>query len=109
MRTIPDISNLFKRVDEIILTEFIPAITGGITITESERKLLSLAPKLGGMGIPILEEECKIEYQNSIMISEYLCNRSTRQYRKYEQDPEIDKKKNENKIEEIGTTEKDSE
>ena len=60
-----------------ILTKFIPAITGGILITENERKLLSLAPRFGGLGIPIFEELCEIEYQNFIMISEHLCNRIT--------------------------------
>ena len=41
-RTIPDIGKLLRKLDEVILTEFIPAITGGILITENERKLLSL-------------------------------------------------------------------
>ena len=44
MRPIPGIGKLLRKVDEIILTEFIPAITGGIFITENGRKLLSLAP-----------------------------------------------------------------
>ena len=44
MRTIPGIGKLLRKVDEIILTEFILAITGGILITENDRKLLSLAP-----------------------------------------------------------------
>ena len=56
-------------VISINLTEFTPAITVGITITEHERKLLSLAPRLGGLGISIFEED-EIEYQNSTMISE---------------------------------------
>ena len=42
IRTIPGTSNLLRKVDEVILTEFIPVITGGITITENERKLLFL-------------------------------------------------------------------
>ena len=39
MRTIPGIGKLLRKNDEVILTEFIPAIIGGIT--ENERKLLS--------------------------------------------------------------------
>ena len=38
--TIPGIGKLLRKFDEVILTEFIPAITGGIFITENERKLL---------------------------------------------------------------------
>ena len=92
MRTIPGIRKLLRKVDEIILTEFIPAITGGIFITENERKLLSLAPRLGGLVIPIFEELCEIEYQNSIMISEHLCNRITGHFRRHKPDPELDTK-----------------
>ena len=40
MRTIPDIGKLLRKLDEVILTKFIPAITGRIFITENERKLL---------------------------------------------------------------------
>ena len=58
MRAIPGIGKLLRKVDEVILTEFIPAIT--------ERKLLSLAPR--ELGISIFEELCEIEYQNSIKI-----------------------------------------
>ena len=80
MRTISGIGKLLRKVDEVILTKFIPAIASGIFITENDGKLLSLSPQLGGLGIPILEELCEIEYQNSIMISEHLCNRITDQF-----------------------------
>ena len=52
----PGIGKLLRMLDEVSLAEIIPAITGGITITENERKLLSLAPRLGELGIPIFEE-----------------------------------------------------
>ena len=50
MRTIPNISHLMKEIDEIIMHEFIPAITGGVKINEMERNLLALPPKLEGLG-----------------------------------------------------------
>ena len=52
----PGIGKLLRKLDEVSLAEIIPAITGGITITENERKLLSLAHRLGELGIPIFEE-----------------------------------------------------
>ena len=52
-RTIPGIGKLLRKVDEVILTEFILAITGGVIITENERKLLSLTPRLKGLRMPI--------------------------------------------------------
>ena len=70
MWTIPDIDKLLRKAVEVILTEFIPAITGGVVIiTKNDRKLFSLAPLLGGLGIPIFEKFCKREYQNSIIIN----------------------------------------
>ena len=69
MRTVPGIVRFVKKIDEIILTEFIPAITGGIRINEVERKLLSLSPKDGGLGIPIFEELSPFEYENSRIIT----------------------------------------
>ena len=93
MRTIPDIRKQLRKFDEVILTEFIPAITGGIAITENERKLLPLAPRLVGVGISIFEELSEIEYQNSFMMSEHLCNRITDQFRRHEPDLELNKKK----------------
>ena len=86
MKTVPDICQLLGKVNKVILSRFIPAIMGGIIITENERKLLYLAPRLGGLGIPILEKLRKKEYQNYIMISEYLCNHITDWFRGH--DPE---------------------
>ena len=90
LRTTPGIIKLLRKVDEVIL---IPAITGVITITNNERKLLSLAPRLGGLDIPIFEKEGNVEYQNSIMISEHLCYRITDQFRRHEPNPELNNKK----------------
>ena len=91
--TIPGICKLLRNADAVILTEFIPAITGGITITENERKLLSLAPRLGALGIPTFEERGEIEYQNSIMISGHVCNRITDQFKRHEPDSDKNIKK----------------
>ena len=84
MRTISGIGNPLRKVEEVILTECIPSIKGRIVITENERKLLSLATGCRRLGIPIFEELCKIEYQNSIMILEHLWNHITNQFRRNE-------------------------
>ncbi len=47
---------------------FIPAITDGRCISNEERVLLSLQVRLGGLGIPIFAECCKMEYQNSKLV-----------------------------------------
>ena len=56
MKTIPDIYDQLNELDEVITSEFIPAITGAIHCSNIERKLLSLPSKLGGLGIPIFAE-----------------------------------------------------
>ena len=92
-RTVSGIGNLLRKVDKVILTKFIPATTGGIITAENDRKLLSLAPRLGGLDILIFEELCELENQNPIIISEHLSNRNTGQFRRHEPDPELNIKK----------------
>ena len=72
MRTILDISDQLNQLDEVITSELIPAITGGIRCSNIERKLLSLSSKLGGLGIPIFAEISNQEYEYSLMLSKDL-------------------------------------
>ena len=72
MRTIPDIEEQLEMLDSIITTEFIPAITNGINCSTSQRKLMALPPKLGGLGIPIFTEIAKGELENSKKLTNHL-------------------------------------
>ena len=72
MRTIPGINEDLKQTDEIISSKFIPAITGGIQPNAIERKLFSLPPSQGGLGIPIFNELADRELNNSQQVSEQL-------------------------------------
>ena len=73
MRAIPDISDQLKRLDEVIISEFIPTITGRIHYSNIERKLLSLPSKLVVLGIP------NQEYENSLILSKDLSTRIVEQ------------------------------
>ena len=75
MRTIPDISDQLNQIDEVITSELIPVITGGIHNSNIERKLLSLPSKLAGFGIPIFGEISNQEYEYSLMLSKDLSTR----------------------------------
>ena len=86
MRTIPNISNLLKKIDNFITSNFIPAIIGGIICSHTDRKLLALPPKLGGLGIPIFSDISDFEYQNSRLLTQNLCNKILQQDRKYKSD-----------------------
>ena len=72
MRTIPNIKTQLKQLDDVIRTEFIPAITGGINCSDTERRLMSLPPRFEGLGIPIFSESAQKEYEFSIILSKDL-------------------------------------
>ena len=69
MRTIPDISDQLNQLDEVITSEFIPAMTEGLHCSNIARKLLSLLSKLGRLDIPIFAEISNQEYGYSLMLS----------------------------------------
>ena len=79
MRTIPNISDQLNQLDGEIISEFKPAITGGIHCSDIERQLLSLSSKLGGLGILILAEILNQEYEYSLMLSKDLLTRILKQ------------------------------
>ena len=53
-------------------TEFMPALTGGINCSDTERRLMSLPPRYRGLGIPIFSESAEEEYEFSIILSKDL-------------------------------------
>ena len=65
LRTIPGLEVNLVPLEEVIRHRFIPAITGGHLVNDAERILLSLPPRLGGLGIQIFTETARIEYDNS--------------------------------------------
>ena len=71
MRTVADISQLLHPMEEAIKTIFIPALVGQ-NVNEDERALISLPPRLGGLGIVKPQEMCDAEYTNSKTLTEQL-------------------------------------
>ena len=74
----------------------IPAIREGVKCSKNETKLLSLPPRLGGLGLPIFSETSDSEYSNSKMVTKQLCKKILQQEKKYDRDNKI--KEIENKI-----------
>ena len=89
MRTISGGFTQFKRLDEVVQSEFIPVIIGGVFCNEMERKLIALPPKLGGLAIPILAEISNDGFENTIMLTECLSTKIINQMHQYEPDEEI--------------------
>ena len=94
MRTISGGFTQFKRLDEVVQSEFIPVIIGGVFCNEMERKLIALPPKLGGLAIPILAEISNDGFENTIMLTECLSTKIINQMHQYEPDEEIQTIKN---------------
>ena len=72
MQTIPSIGEDLKRIDEILTSKLIPAITRGIQPNDTERRLFSFPPSLSGLGIPIFSELADGEFSNSTILTEQL-------------------------------------
>ena len=68
--------------------------TGGINCSDIERKLMSLPPKLGGLGIPIFSEIADQEFNNSVLLFNNLSTKIQNQQRKYDLNNETQKVKN---------------
>ena len=74
LRNIPGIAEEMRQVDEVVRHRLIPAIIGGHIINDDERRMLSLPPRLGGLGLKVLEEEAEIYFRDSMGITSSLQN-----------------------------------
>ena len=52
MRTIPGVEDLFQPLEQVIRHQFLPALTGRLALSDTERELIALPARLGGLGIP---------------------------------------------------------
>lgn len=65
VRTIPGIEKFLDPVEDVIRHQFIPAITDGHVVNDEERMLMSLPPRLGGLGLKNICEYAPVELENS--------------------------------------------
>lgn len=72
MRTIPGISPLLRPLENSIRNSFLPAMVRSRALGDDERALLTLPPRLGGMGITSPEKLADVEHQNSISLTKSL-------------------------------------
>ena len=86
MRTVPGISPLLRPLESAIRQDFIPALVKSHALSEEERTVLALPPRLGGMGISNPEELAEVENQNSISLTSSLTEKIVAQ----DTDGEID-------------------
>ena len=72
MRTIPNIADTLKPLEDVIRLKLIPAITGRLGIIDLERDLFSLPACLGGLNIPNPQIRAPSEYDASVKVTSVL-------------------------------------
>ena len=100
MRTIPNISELLKPLDDAI-NNFVKSLFNNYNFNETERLLLSLPPKFGGMGIIIPSTISNEEYLNSRLITADTINNIMNGTKIYKQNKQIIKFKSQIKSNKI--------
>ena len=74
LRTIQGIDALLQPLENVLRNKLIPALTDGRHVTDDERKLLSLPPRLGGMGLIMPSEIADEEFEFSTAATVHLTN-----------------------------------
>ena len=75
MRTVPNIKDLFRPLEATIRYHLLPALMGGHFLTDCERAVFALPPRLGGLGIPNAVRLAESEHQNSKQLTSKLTQR----------------------------------
>ena len=68
-RTVDDISDIFKPLEEAIRLDFLPALTRRTGINNLERNLLELPARLGGLGIVNPMKTAANQHSSSLRIT----------------------------------------
>ena len=71
-RTVPNISNLLKPLDDTLRTKLIPALTGKPPPSDLECVLFAPLARLGGLGISIPSQQADLEHQSSQLVTSAL-------------------------------------
>ena len=69
VRCIPDLCDSLLPLEEIICTKFLPNLTGQCSFSDMERDLLSLPPRLGGLGVINPATYSSFQFSSSVSIT----------------------------------------
>ena len=69
LRTIPDTADLLVPLDEVINTHFIPALIGRQSVCDTERQLLALPTRPGGLGLTVPSKTALFEHTSSLKVT----------------------------------------
>ena len=71
-RTMPNMSRLFQPLENILRTVFIPTITGRPAPNDTDRDVLAVPTRLGGLGLYNPAKQCDLQFSASLSISKPL-------------------------------------
>jgi hypothetical protein len=71
-RTVPNISNLLKPLDDTLRTKLIPTLTGRPPPSDLECALFALPARMGGLGVTIPFKQADQEYLSSLLVTSAL-------------------------------------
>ena len=71
-RTVPNISNFLKPLDDALRTKLFPALTGKPPPSDLECVLFALPARLGGLGITIPSKQADQEHLSSLLVTSAL-------------------------------------
>ena len=78
-RTVPNMSNLLKPLENIISSKFIPSLTGQGVPSHLERDLFTLPARLGGLGLFNPVQVSDLQFNNSLSVTAPLVDLILRQ------------------------------
>ena len=107
-RTVPNIGDLLQPLEDTLRQRFIPALTGRPAPSDTERELLALPARIGGLGIANPAATAEREHQASMQLSSPLVMlitqgeadlaQSTTAQRRARNQLQQDKRKHENEV-----------
>ena len=69
MRTIPGMAEYYEPLDQTINDKLLPALLGQPAVSENLRRVFALPARVGGLGIPVLQEVANEEFQTSLRVT----------------------------------------
>ena len=88
-RTTPGVAEKLKSLEEETRESFVPAIMNrSFSCTDQLRRVISLPPRFGGLGIPNMPEIAEMEYEYSLRATQMLTKAIVDQESQYEEDME---------------------
>eukprot|EP00117_Sycon_ciliatum_P013841 scpid100200/ scgid14345/ len=69
IRSHPGLASSYRPLDDVINNKYIPTLTGRTEVSDSERKLLALPVRYGGLAIPVVSEDAEVQRRISKVVT----------------------------------------